>query len=183
MMDRQKIKSYLESATNIAVLLASVAVLLVCTLNYFTVDSTPLLIEGLQKGKNLSPLPTYNYGDSPRTLIVALNTDCGYCGDSIPFYKRLIEAAQTNNKATKIVAVFQNSSNKVERYLQEKQFNANTISDANLNAFNVTATPTMILVDSKGIILDFWIGKLSKEDEEQVLKIINNTETAISTPF
>lgn len=183
MTDQEKIKSYLESATNIAVLLASVAVLLVCAQNNFTVDSTPPLIKGLQKGDILSPLPTYNYGDSSRTLIVALNIDCGYCSDSIPFYKRLIEAAQTNSKATKIIAVFQNSTNKVEQYLQERQFNVKTISNANLNAFNVSATPTMILVDSQGRILDFWIGKLSTENEELVIKAINNSETVISAPF
>lgn len=40
-------------------------------------------------------------------------------------------------------------------------------------ALNLVATPTVILVDNSGKILDFWIGKPSKEVEQQILKAIN----------
>lgn len=174
MTNQQKIKSHLESATNFAVLLVSVVVLLTCARIYLTPDSTPQLQKGLQKGNILPSLPVYSYGDSSRTLIIALNTDCGYCSQSIPFYKKLLSS---NSKTTRIVAVFINPADKVKQYLRQQQFDINTFPPGtNFNEINVTATPTLILVDDKGAILNFWVGKLSEDDEGQVIRLIGNTE-------
>lgn len=47
------------------------------------------------------------------------------------------------------------------------------VARVNFKALNLVATPTVILVDNSGKVLDFWIGKPSKEVEQQILKAIN----------
>jgi hypothetical protein len=36
----------------------------------------------------------------------------------------------------------------------------------------LAGTPTLVLVDNAGIVHDFWIGKLTPDDEEQVIKSV-----------
>ncbi len=43
-----------------------------------------------------------------------------------------------------------------------------------LNGLKVSATPTLILVDSTGKVLDFWVGKLSEENQQGVMKSIGS---------
>jgi thiol-disulfide isomerase/thioredoxin len=183
MPDQHQIRRSLESATSAAVVLASVAVLAIFAWNYFTPAPAPRVLPGLQKGDFLDALATYSYSDSPRTLILALTTDCNSCRESLPFYQRFSEAAGKKDGAVRVVAVFPNSTNEVEQYLRQNQSDLKTISRANLSALNVLATPTLILVDGRGQILDFWIGKLAAEDEQRVINALTNREAEASDLF
>lgn len=171
-MERRKFKHTLEIVTNIAVL--AVAILIIWTFigSYFTRRSLPPLQSGLQKGMPFTQLPGISYSDSPQTLIVAMNTQCHYCKESIPFYRRLAEQQAHGNKATRIVAVFPNSQEEVDQYLKENQLNLATVTAVDLSKLSLSGTPTMILVDSDGKIRDFWAGRLPDETEKQIVNAL-----------
>lgn len=84
-MEKSKLRSYLEVATNVAVLLAATAVLASLAAIYFKPASRPQLRPGIQKGEALADLPGVNFGDSDRSLLIAMSTACVYCGESTPF--------------------------------------------------------------------------------------------------
>lgn len=67
-----------------------------------------------------------------------------------------------------IIAVFPNAESDVRQYAQQNQLQLETIAGADLKALNVRGTPTMILVDKNGKVLDFWVGKLSEDEKRQV---------------
>jgi hypothetical protein len=54
--------------------------------------------------------------------------------------------------------------------------NLNAVAGVDFKALSLVATPAMILVDKNGKVLDFWIGKLSKDAEQQVTKAISPPE-------
>jgi thioredoxin-related protein len=172
-----KIRSGLEVATNIAVLLVSVIVLGSFAWNYFSPTPTVLLQTGLQKGAAFAQVPGVDYKTAPQTLIIAMSADCDYCSQSIPFYKQLAELENQRSKGIPIIALFPDGDSQMKQYLQEHQFTVKAISKVDFKALNVAATPTTVLVDSNGKILDFWVGKPSKDFEQQITKAVNGTGT------
>ena len=170
-MEQSKVKNALEIATNIAVLLVAVTVLTVFALNFYT-KPQPQLRQGLQRGDTIPQLQGLNYRDASQTLLIALNTRCGYCNESIPFYQQLVQ--QEFSKPTRIVALFPNSESEVRQFTQQNQLNIDTIADVDFRMFNLIGTPTMILVDDEGAVNDFWLGKLSRDDEHRVIQALNH---------
>jgi thiol-disulfide isomerase/thioredoxin len=115
-----------------------------------------------------------DYTAAPQTLLLLMNTDCRYCKESLPFFEKL---AMSNNKTqvakqTKIAAIFPNFLTQVREYVEQNELDFQTISSPDFPLVKMLGTPTLILTNSRGEILDFWIGKLSDESEQEVLKAV-----------
>jgi hypothetical protein len=167
-----KVKSYLETATNIAVILGALAVSGVFLLNYLRPNEqrTPRLRAGFQKGHQLPPIPGVSYNEAPQTLLIALNTSCAFCTESVPFYNQLAEAQLKSKSSIRIMTVFPNAEKEVQQYVQTHQLRLASRAAIDLQSLNVMGTPTMLLIDEKGTIVDFWIGKPSEATQRQVMK-------------
>ena len=61
-------------------------------LNYFSRTAQPNVLGGLTKGMQFPALPAVRYDGFKATLLIVLNSDCSFCSESVPFYKRLLEA-------------------------------------------------------------------------------------------
>ncbi len=181
-MERIKVKSALEIATNISVLLMALIVLGSFGWHHIVAKPKLQLQTGLQKGSILPQVSGVNYSAAQRTLVIAISSRCGYCSESIQFYKQLAEA-QGVSGITRILAMLPDGEDEAKQYLQQKQLDLKFISNVNFKDLNITATPTLVLVDKSGKILDFWIGKPSKDVEDQVLKAVSegSIQQAIST--
>ena len=140
-MPESKVKTYLEIATNIAVLAVSTLVLGLFAWSYLAQKTAPQIQDGLQKGKALPRLSGVDYSNSPRTLIMALSTRCGYCKESLPFYKQLVVAEHENNKTTRLLAMFPDTKDAVDQYISQNQFKVDTISEVDFRALNIAGTP------------------------------------------
>lgn len=175
MSEKSKARSYLEVATNVAVLLAAIAVLASLAAMYFRPTAGPKLQIGLQKGETLALIPGFNFNESDRSLLLVMSTRCVYCDESVPFYKQLTGAQQVGNQGVRVVAVLPNSEEEVGQYMQQKQLQIAAVPSADLKTLKVAGTPTLILVDSGGRVIDFWVGKLSQDTEQQVLKVISGS--------
>lgn len=170
-MEHSKLKSYLESATNGAVLLVTVLILSSFAVNYFYRGrSAPQMISGFRKGQKISPVAGINYGDSTHTLLIAMNTQCDYCTRSIPFYNEIAKRTQNSKVPLQIVAAFPNPLEQVQKYVEQHQLNLATKNSVDMKQLNLSDTPTMILVDQGGNIIDFWVGAIPPEDQQRVLE-------------
>lgn len=178
-MNQSKLKSYLEVATNIAVLLVALAVLSTFAWNYFGRSPKPQLQAGFQKGQTFAQVPGVRYDRSPQTLLVAMSTRCHYCTESLPFYRQLAEAQRASGQETHVVAVFPNQEAEVRQYIQQNKLELETVAGVDLGALNISGTPTAVLIDGSGKIRDFWLGKLPQDQEQQVLKAVSepNSQT------
>jgi len=166
-------KSILETASHVAVLLASVAIIAALSWGYFAQHASIQLKSGLHRGEVLS-IPKIDLAASDRTLLIALSTTCRFCSSSTSFYNRLAQTVASTRSRTAIRAVFSEDRSLVDRFVQQNGIDPQivTMEKFDVEALNVNSTPTLVLVDGKGRILDFWVGQLSKEGEQQVLSKI-----------
>lgn len=122
-------------------------------------------------GLNLTqtPLRDVNWARNKSTLVLGLQTTCHFCTDSSPFFQKLPAAAAGK---TKIVAVLPQSIVESREYLSKLGIRVDDIRSAPLASIGVGGTPTMLLVDDKGIVKSVWIGKLPDERQTEVLSAI-----------
>jgi thioredoxin-related protein len=172
-MEHSKLKSYLEVATNVAILLVAGLLLSSFAVKYFYRDRpAPRLIGGLEKGQQIPQVAGINYGNSAHTLLVAMNTQCGYCTKSIPFYNELAKLEQNSKTPLHIVAAFPNQAEQVRQYVEQHQLKLESKDSIDFAQLKVAGTPTMILVDQSGHVIDFWVGGIPPEDQQKVLAAI-----------
>ena len=55
------------------------------------------------------------------------------------------------------------------QYLTNHEIQLNDIKQLGLGSLGVTGTPTLILVDTNGVVIGWWVGKLSPTQEAEVL--------------
>ncbi len=90
----------------------------------------------------------------------------------MPFYKELAQIKNEKGLDINLIAVFPNTKAEVNKYVEQHQLNLNAVAEVNLDAINVPATPAIVLVDSAGRISNYWIGKLSKDGEKEIIKTL-----------
>jgi hypothetical protein len=173
---RTKLRNILDVITNIVVVVFALVAIGVLVKNYFSPTVTRPNI-GLKSGDVFPPIEGADYKKAPRTLILALNVDCRYCTKSLPFYNSLASAQKENPNLFSVVAAFINKEEeRVRSYVEEKALSVHAIAGVDLDKLGIHSTPTLILVDSGGKILDSWTGGLKHEGEVEVF-------TAIGLPY
>ena len=101
-----------------------------------------------------------------QTLLLVVSSSCHFCTESAPFYRQLANGHQR----TRLVAVLPQPIDEGKRYLDRLGFTVDDIKQASLSSINVTGTPTLMLVNSDGVVVQTWIGKLLEAQEEDVLR-------------
>jgi hypothetical protein len=112
-------------------------------------------------------VPGIDWTDAHSTLILALSVNCRYCRASSEFYRRLLSLDGHNQ--FRPVALFPQSQRDAQSYLDTEHILISKIIRADFQSLGVYATPTLILVDEVGKITASWIGKLSPEEEKDVM--------------
>jgi len=96
------------------------------------------------------------WSNSQRTILLALSTHCHFCTASGDFYKRLQEAARAHGVL--IVAVLPQPTDEARSYLENLGVSTAVVKQAPLASVSVSATPTLMMVNSDGMVTDSWIG-------------------------
>lgn len=118
-------------------------------------------------GTRLDPATVgIDFGAGQKTLIMALQSDCGFCQQSMPFYRRLLgeDAA-----ATQVVIAVPPHDDGIRDYLASERVKPDVIAFVERGALPVAGTPTLLLVDSQGLITHAWVGLLNDAGEAEVM--------------
>jgi len=176
-------KSTLDTVANIAIILVCAIAAVVLVRNQFfpRTAQAPGGMPQVEKGEQYDQLKAVVPAGSNRALVVAVSPGCHFCNDSIPFYKNLIEQRNQKNSAVKFIAAVP-ASEKPEEAQQlvaeeTQKFSAGGAQpDGMVNidfaAIKVPGTPTLMLVDNTGKVLDVWVGKLDPKNEKRVLETL-----------
>jgi hypothetical protein len=122
-------------------------------------------------------IPGLTPSQSPVNVIAFLSTDCRYCIESFPFYRRLLKRTTTISKHIRMFAVFRQHRQSVTEFLADKGTEGMVV----IPSFNpkegiardlIIATPTLIVTDQDGRIVQTWIGMVTEEKEREVLNLI-----------
>lgn len=109
-----------------------------------------------------------DWSKSNRTLLLVLQEGCHFCSESAPFYQRLArETAQASG--VHLVAVLPQDTAEGAKYLKSLSVPIQDVRQAQLDSLKVMGTPTLILIDDKGVVTNSWVGKLSSDKEAEVL--------------
>jgi hypothetical protein len=113
-----------------------------------------------------SRVPGVDWRKNGRTLVLAISTECHFCKDSTPFYRKLEEQV---GKDLKTVAVLPQPVAEAEQYLNGEGVHVDQVEQAAMAGIGVKGTPTMLLVNSAGVVTKVWVGKIQPEREQEVL--------------
>ena len=169
-MNQAKIKNFIEVASNVAVVVVALVVVISFIRGYISPSPPVRLQGGLQKGTQFPQVMGIDFSKSQRTLLVALDPNCESCVESLPFFKSLADKLYSKSNEAKMVAVFESSEEPTKRYVRENQLKADAVFGVDFKALNLNAIPAIILIDNRGTVIDFWLGKPSNSIEDQIIK-------------
>ena len=155
-------KAKLEASANVAVIAVALAVGSVVLGRYVVAYRTPRPVAA---GDHLAAIPNVDWKQHRHTLVLALNTGCHFCEESIPFYQRLVDTQAPGGNDLGIVAVFPNDPEMVHQFMTKDNLGIRSLANIPLERVQVNATPTLILVDSNGRVERSWVGTLTPADE------------------
>jgi thioredoxin-related protein len=162
-MNKQRKK--FELVINLAILIVSIVFVAVLIQKFYVSPSkkTPELKVGSQVN-----LPDTEWGNYEKSLILVMQKDCKYCTQSADFYKRITSITKEKNVQT--IAVLPSELEESKKYLDSLGLSIQRIKKSKLDSINVKGTPTIILINDKGEIIQFWVGMLGEDKEKQVLE-------------
>jgi len=163
-----KTSKALETASNIAVIIMAII---------FAIIYLPRSFENNQPqaprvGETLPELKGYSWQSNPHTLVLVLRKGCHFCEESMPFYRALYDEEKDNGLTAKMIAVFPDLSEDVNRILLTQDLPIPGIPQIDPSSLQVSGTPTLILVDGSGKVERTWVGELDSAGEENVLKAV-----------
>jgi len=112
-------------------------------------------------------LKNVDWKASRKTLVLALSTNCHFCTESAPFYRELVKQAEAQGVRT--IAVFPQSQEEAASYLAVKAVKVDSIHQLAFTDAQISATPTVLLVDENGEVKAVWVGKLPAAREKDLL--------------
>lgn len=118
-------------------------------------------------------LPGTNWAKKSQTLVLALSDKCHFCADSAGFYQRLGKDRAVRQK-TGLIAVLPESQAAGRLYLNRENVDVDEIKQSVLSKIGVRGTPTLLLVNDKGVVTQAWVGKLSTALEREVISALED---------
>ena len=170
-------KAKLEAIANVAVILLALAVGYVVLGRYVAANRAPRTIAA---GDLLPSIPSIDWNQHQHTLVLALNTGCHFCEQSVLFYQRLAGTQAPGGRDLAIVAVFPNDAEMVRQFMTTDNLRIPSVAEMPLEKLHVDTTPTLILVDAKGRVERSWAGVLTTREELAVLKVTSAWSQACS---
>ena len=110
-----------------------------------------------------------DFATAEATLIMVLRSDCPYCQESMPFYRRLLER---NTADLQVVVAAPTRDTGINDYLASEGVNPDSVVLVEEGALPVPGTPTLLLVDGEGLVTHAWIRLLNAEREEEVIEAV-----------
>ena len=110
----------------------------------------------------------HDWAQSNKTLLLVLSATCRFCDESAPFYQQLTTRFP-DRQLVQFVAVFPQGVDSATKHLSDLGVRIAEVKQSRLSSLGVTGTPTLILVDASGKVIDSWVGKLSPADESAVI--------------
>ncbi len=170
----------IEIVANSATILVMILLSVVLVRNYLLPTSSSRLLQARPASIRPTDLTTVGTDLSKRlsgvswnrngsTLVLALSTHCHFCTESAPFFRRIRERVGKN---VKLVGVLPEAVSEAESYLNREGVHLDEVRQISLDKVGVTGTPTLLLVNSNGVVMQTWVGKLAPDKQDQALKTI-----------
>jgi len=168
-------RSKLDTIANVAIILVAVVALVVLFPRAWEViHPQPSRFEAgaAKPGERLPALKAMLPAGADRTLVIAVSPLCHFCNESLPFYKQLLDRRNQTGSAVKVIAAVPNAKAREDelKTFQAGGVQPDGVVPADFGSIKVPGTPTLMLVDREGKVLNVWVGKLEEDRQQEVLK-------------
>jgi peroxiredoxin len=164
-----KLKANIELTAQVVIAIAVVIAAGALVKRTFFSASGSSNLPRINAGERLN-IANVDWAKNQKSLVFFLKKDCQYCSSSAPFYRQLIDDA--NKRNVKCLAVFPNTPDEAHKYLQYIDLPIENVQTGSLAAYKVTGTPTVLFVDSQGIVRSTWFGAAPEREQEMRDKLV-----------
>jgi thioredoxin-related protein len=160
----------LEVVANIAIIVVAITLVAVLAKRYiFTSPNQNVATEEGQSNVGAKVAQSdIDWSKSDKNLVLVLSNTCRYCTESAPFYKRLVQE-RAQRDTFRLAAVLPQPVSDGQTYLNGLGVGIDEIKQLSPGAIRLRGTPTLLLVNSAGVVTEEWLGKLPPEKENEVL--------------
>ena len=125
-------------------------------------------------------IPPSILGKTSTSVALALSTNCHFCTESMPFYKQLTEMRQGPETTFQLFTFFPQDPAPANAYLKEHGVSPDLIMSGPkaFSDLGISGTPALLLVNSKGVVQDAWLGKLSEKEQAEVISKLKGASVA-----
>lgn len=106
-------------------------------------------------------------------LVLALSTNCQYCTASMPFYNRLQSLDAVANGTVRMSVIALQPVPQMREYLASHNVSIERIVQFSDAGVSVRGTPTLILIDADGEVVNSWAGQLRPDEEVEFVKALD----------
>jgi thioredoxin-related protein len=160
----------LETVANIAIIVVAITLVAVLAKRFIfsdrnqtqTAEQVPSNV-----GTKISGLDV-DWSKSDKNLLLMISNTCRYCTESAPFYKRLVQE-RTQRDTFRLTAVLPQTVAEGQTYLNGLGVGITEIKQLTPGTIRVRGTPTLLLVNSAGVVTEEWLGKLPPDEENEVI--------------
>lgn len=158
----------LEQYSNIAVIVVAIIFIAWFAETRFAVHKAPAPVAS-PIGKKIS---LASVSLAPENVVLGLSTVCHFCQMNTGLYKRL--AGMQERGKISVIAVIPQEESEAKEYLAKDGLETNLLAGRSLSDFYINGTPTILLVDSKGIVRKAWMGALNQPQQNKVVDAIKH---------
>jgi len=123
------------------------------------------------QGEVVPALPGADYAAVDQTVVLFLRSSCIYCEQSLPFYRRLVEARELRRASIRLVGITLENKEILDAFLVKGSVKLDATASVDVGDWKKLAkTPTVIVVDREGRVVKSWVGLLAPPLENEVLQ-------------
>jgi hypothetical protein len=109
---------------------------------------------------------------APLTVLLHLSSTCHFCNESMSFYRTLAETHQRQGFRTALIVSSPDPVSVMEDHLAQERVAVDRVVHDRLDSIGVAGTPTVLIVDSRGVVRRTFGGKLDASREKELLSIV-----------
>jgi hypothetical protein len=118
-------------------------------------------------------LPGQKWNSARMTLVLAINSRCHFCEESLPSYRKLSSLRHSaEGKRYQLVAVSQEPRDSLSGFLQRSGVDVDEILSVPLSTLRIRGTPTVVVADSSGVARYVFVGKLNPDKEAALMQAV-----------
>ena len=135
----------------------------------------------IQDGQHVRPRPADFIGKRvtlpnvrwrTNNVVIAMTSHCPYCVRSVPLYQKLATAVGESPDRGALFVLNPEEDGVIKKFLADQHVSVTEVVRLPLNTLGIHATPTMLMVDGRGIVVNAFIGVLPAEKENVPLEYL-----------
>ncbi len=116
-------------------------------------------------------LPGADWQAAPISVLLQISSTCDFCNESMPFYKQLLATRQAQAVKVPVIVVSRDAVDTMRKHLENQEVTVDQVLHSRMNTLGMV-TPTIYIVDSKGLVRRVFVGELDSAGQKELLSII-----------